>query len=204
MNRAQARPLLYLVGCAAPPVQHIDELIELLHQAGWQVCVILTPRAASWIDEQTLTRQTGYTVRHDHRLPGDPDSLPRADAVAVVPATFNTINKWAAGISDTFALGILNEAIGLKLPIIVVPYAKPSLAAHPEFGANLEKLTTWGVNVLPNGVIRENGSTAAGFSWQPVVAAVNRLVAGLPAVDGWGEQTGGRDGPRGACGGGAQ
>jgi hypothetical protein len=35
--------------------------------------------------------------------------LPPADAIAVAPATYNTINKWAAGISDTLALGILCE-----------------------------------------------------------------------------------------------
>jgi hypothetical protein len=29
------------------------------------------------------------------------------------------------------ALGILNEAIGLELPIVIAPYAKPSLAVHP-------------------------------------------------------------------------
>ena len=146
--------MLYLVVCAAPPVQRIDELIELLHQAGWHICVIPTRRAASWINKQALTQQTGYRVRDDHRLPGDLDSLPRADAIAVVPATFNTVNKWAAGISDTFALGVLNEAIGLKLPIIVAPYAKPSLAAHPAFRVSLEKLNGWGVNVLSNEAIR--------------------------------------------------
>jgi phosphopantothenoylcysteine decarboxylase len=185
MSEDQPRPLLYLVVCAAPPARHIDELVELLHQAGWHICVILTPHAASWIDCQVLAQQTGYPIRHDHRLPSDPDSLPRADAIAVVPATFNTINKWAAGISDTFALGILNEAIGLKLPITIVPYAKPSLAAHPEFDRNLEKLTEWGVNVLPNEVIRgraeEQDTETEGddkpaprFSWRPVVEAVAR------------------------------
>ncbi|MBV8540547.1 MAG: hypothetical protein JO063_06490 [Pseudonocardiales bacterium] len=111
--------MLYPVVCAAPPARHIDELVEFLHQAGWCICVIPTPRAASWIDHHVLEQRTGYPIRHDHRLPGDPDSLPRADAVAVVPATFNTINKWAAGISDTFALGILNEAIGLEIPVVV-------------------------------------------------------------------------------------
>ena len=150
MSEVQPRPMLYLVVCAAPPVQCIDELIELLGQAGWHTYVIPTPRAASWIDNQALTQQTGYPVRHDHRLPGDLDALPRADAIAVVPATFNTVNKWTAGISDTFALGILNEAIGLKLPIIVAPYAKSSLAAHPAFSVSLRKLSGWGVNVLPN------------------------------------------------------
>jgi phosphopantothenoylcysteine synthetase/decarboxylase len=162
--------VLYLVGCAAPPVQRIDELIELLHQAGWRSCVIPTPRAASWIDNQALAEQTGYPVRHDHKLPDDPDALPRADAIAVVPATFNTINKWVAGISDTFALGILNEAIGLKLPIIVAPYVKPSLAAHPVFDTSLEKLGRWGVHVLGNEAIREPGKP--GCDWRPVVAAV--------------------------------
>ncbi|MBV9161332.1 MAG: flavoprotein [Pseudonocardiales bacterium] len=177
--------MLYLVVCAAPPARHIDELVELLHQAGWHICVIPTPHAASWIDHQVLAQQTGHPIRHDHRLPGDPDSLPRADAIAVVPATFNTINKWAAGISDTFALGILNEAIGLKLPITIAPYAKPSLAAHPEFDKNLEKLAKWGVKVLPNEVIRVRAEAqdtemegddkpALHFSWRPVVEAVAR------------------------------
>jgi phosphopantothenoylcysteine synthetase/decarboxylase len=92
----------------------------------------------------------------------------------VVPATFNTINKWAAGISDTFALGILNESIELALPIIVVPYAKPSLAAHPAFNASLRRLNEWGVHVLPNTVIRAAGTPTRGFNWQPVVAAVTR------------------------------
>lgn len=182
MSGAQPRPMLYLVGCAAPPVQHIGELIELLHRASWHICVIPTPRAASWIDDHALAQQTGYPVRHDHKLPGDPESLPRADVITVVPATFNTINKWCAGISDTFALGILNEAIGLKIPVIVAPYVKPSLAAHPEFDRNLNKLTAWGVNVLPNEVIRlrpkdqgpeagANDKPAPNFSWQPVVEA---------------------------------
>lgn len=185
MSEDQPRPLLYLVICAAPPAQHIDELVELLHQEGWRLCVIPTPRAASWIDCPALAQRTGYPIRHDHRLPGDPDSLPPADVIAVVPATFNTINKWATGISDTFALGILNEAIGLKIPIVIAPYAKPSLAAHPEFDRNVKKLAEWGVCVLPNEVIRvraQERATGTGgddkpiprFSWQPVVEAVTR------------------------------
>jgi len=175
MNKAESRPMLYLVGCAAPPVQHLDELVELLHQTGWHICIIPTPRAAGWINNHALAQQTGHPVRHDQRPPGDMDSLPRADVIAVVPATFNTINKWAAGISDTFALGILNEAIGLELPIVVVPYAKPSLAAHPAFNASLEKLNGWGVHVLSNEVIRTRyNKTATGFDWWPVVEVVTR------------------------------
>jgi phosphopantothenoylcysteine decarboxylase len=52
----------------------------------------------------------------------EPDVLPPADAIIVAPATVNTINKWAAGICDTVALGILVEAIGKKLPIVALPF----------------------------------------------------------------------------------
>lgn len=133
--------------------------------------MIATPRATGWIDSTALSEQTGYPVRHDYRLPEDPDTLPTADRIAVVPATFNTINKWVVGVSDNFALGLLNEAVGLKLPIIVAPYAKPSLATHPAFERNLRTLDEWGVTLLPNEVIRTD--SAHSFDWSPVVEALH-------------------------------
>jgi phosphopantothenoylcysteine synthetase/decarboxylase len=164
--------VLYLIACAAPPAQAIGELVALLQAQGWTVCVIATPRAASWIDTGQLAQLTGYPVRHDYKQPDDPDVLPLATAIAVVPATFNTLNKWVAGISDTFALGILNEAIGLKLPIVVVPYAKASLASHPAFARSLETLSAWGVTVLPNEAIRHGAEAGYSFNWCPVEAAI--------------------------------
>lgn len=176
MSKNRPGSVLYLVVCAAPPAQRIDELVGLLEQAGWNICVIPTPRAASWIDHRTHAQQTGNPVRHDYKQPGDPDTLPLADAVGVVPATFNTINKWSAGISDTFALGILNEAVGLKLPIVVAPYVKSSLAAHPEFDRNLKKLDSWGVSALPNEAIRMKSEPASSYSWRPAVEALGQIM----------------------------
>lgn len=173
---AQARRrVLYLVVCAAPPALRIGELVCLLIKQEWTVCVIATPSAAEWIDTPALEQQTGCPVRHEYKRPDDSDTLPRADAILIVPATFNTINKWAAGISDTFALGILNEAIGLRLPVIVVPHAKSTLAAHPAFTENLEKLREWGAHVLPTEVIRRHpiiSGDPSGFDWSPVVSTV--------------------------------
>jgi phosphopantothenoylcysteine synthetase/decarboxylase len=167
------RGVLYLIVCAAPPARRIGELVDLLIERDWSVCVIATPHAAGWLDTPALTAQTGFPVRHEHNT----DSLPNADAVAVVPATFNTINKWAAGISDTFALGLLNEAIGLGLPVTLVPYAKSTLAAHPAFSESLRRLASWGVQVLPNEIIRRQPpvkSDVSGFEWLPVVEALER------------------------------
>lgn len=62
--------------------------------------------------------------------PDEPDVLPPADAFAVAPATFNTINKLTAGISDILALGRLNEAIGVPQPVIAAPFPNHALARH--------------------------------------------------------------------------
>jgi len=66
----------------------------------------------------------------------------------VAPATFNTINKWAAGISDTLALGLLNEALGLRLPVVAVPFPNIALAHHPAFRRSMKELEGWGVRLL--------------------------------------------------------
>ena len=169
-SRASGR-VLYLVACAAPPAEALGELVGLAQRDGWTVCIVATPTAASWLDIAGLSEQTGYPVRSEHRRPQDPDTLPRADAIAVVPATFNTINKWAAGISDTFALGILNEALGLGLPIVVAPYAKPPLASHPAFDHSVRFLRAAGVVLLDTETIRPAGEGES-FRWPLVLDAL--------------------------------
>lgn len=162
-----AGSVLYLVVCAAPPALEIGELVERTQRLGWTVCVIATPRAATWIDVEALARQTGYPVRSDYKRPDEPDVLPRPDAVAAVPATFNTVNKWAAGISDTLALGVLNEALGLGLPVVVVPYTSAPLAAHPAFARSLDFLRDCGVTVMSAG----DGS----LDWAVVTEAIGYI-----------------------------
>lgn len=141
--------VLALVVCAAPPVLRIGELIELLQEDGWTVCVTATPTAATWIDREALAEQTGYPVRVEWRRPGDPEPHPPAAAVAVVPATFNVINKWAQGINDTLALGILNEALGAGIPVCAFPNVKAQLAAHPNYDQHLRLLSDAGVIAAP-------------------------------------------------------
>lgn len=144
-----SRGVLALVICAAPPVLRVGELIELLQEDGWTVCLTATPTAATWIDREALARQTGYPVRVEWRMPGDPEPHPPATAVAVVPATFNVINKWAQGINDTLALGILNEALGAGIPVIAFPNVKAQLAAHPSYERHLQLLQESRVVVTP-------------------------------------------------------
>ncbi|WP_233563139.1 flavoprotein [Micromonospora musae] len=167
---------MYLVVCAAPPALQISELIDLLMADGWTVCVIATPTAATWIDREALAEQTGYPVRSEWRRPGEPDVLPEADAVVVAPATFNTINKWALGISDNLALGILNEALGLRLPILAVPYAKPALTAHPAHAESAELLHANGVSLFRSEEAGRTTPTSL-LPWLGVTQAINTLRA---------------------------
>jgi phosphopantothenoylcysteine synthetase/decarboxylase len=140
--------VLYVIACAAPPTRDVGQLVSLAQQRSWDVCVLTTPSGRRFADVAALEQATGHPVRSDYKDPGDPDVLPEPDAIIVAPATVNTINKWAAGICDTLALGILVEAIGKKLPVVALPFTNRAHAAHPAFGENVTKLRSWGVTVL--------------------------------------------------------
>jgi flavoprotein len=84
--------------------------------------------------------RTGYRAADEHRVP--------ADAVIVAPATYNTINKWAAGISDTYVLSMLAELTGLGTPIVVLPFVNTALAANAVFSRSVGELRACGVTVL--------------------------------------------------------
>jgi phosphopantothenoylcysteine decarboxylase len=135
--------VLYIIACGAPPASDVSRLIAAAQERGWDVCVLATPSATKFLDSHALVRQTGHPVRSDYKDPSDPDSLPPPDAVVVAPATVNTINKWAAGICGTLALGILVEGIGKRLPIVAMPFTNYAQAAHPAFEPNIEKLRSW-------------------------------------------------------------
>ncbi|MGV9808890.1 flavoprotein [Micromonospora chersina] len=142
------RRVLYVIACGSPLARHVGLLVDLAQQEGWQVCVVTTPDGAKFVDRTALARQTGHPVRTHYKNPGDPDVLPPADAMLVCPATVNTVNKWAVGIADTLALGLLVEGQGLGVPIAAVPYTNVAMAAHPAFRASLARLREWGVRVV--------------------------------------------------------
>ncbi|MEU5564727.1 flavoprotein [Micromonospora musae] len=144
----ERREVLYVIACGSPLARNVGRLVSLAQQDGWDVCVITTPDGAKFVDRPALARQTGHPVRSRYKQPSDPDLLPPADAMIVCPATVNTVNKWAAGITDTLALGLLVEAQGLGKPIVAVPFTNAAMAAHPAFRAGLARLDEWGVTVL--------------------------------------------------------
>lgn len=110
--------------------------------------MIATPSALKYLDTTRLAELSGHPVRFDYKQPDQPDVLPPPDVVVVAPARFNTINKSACSSSDTLALGLLNEVIGLDMPVIAVPTPGTALAKHPGFIESVARLRSWGVSVL--------------------------------------------------------
>lgn len=176
---ASPRRVLLLVVCAAPPARQIDQLVTLLHEDHWDVHIITTPAAASWIDADALATLTGHPARTRARRPDEPKTVPKADAIAVVPATFNTINKLASGINDSLALGILNEAVGDDLPMVVAPYAKSALTSHPVFVQNLDFLRRTGVILTETEAIRPTKDDQP-FRWSVVTDALRTASSRSP------------------------
>lgn len=157
------QPVLYHVICAARPALAAAGFVAEAQRAGWDVCVVTTTHAANWLDLPALAALTGHPVRTDYKLPGQPDVLPPPAAFAVVPVTFNTVNKWAAGIADTLVLGLLTEALGLGLPIVAAPCLAAAQAAHPAYEASLRTLRGCGVRLLDRWAPRDGNQASGGW-----------------------------------------
>ena len=153
MNGEQSERILSVVVCAAAPAGDVTVLVRSAVSRGWSVQVIATPSALPFLDAPSIEKLAGGPVRSQYSAPGAPRSkIP--EAIIVAPATFNTINQWALGISDTYALGVLAEQTGLEIPIVVIPFVSTALAERPPFQRSVKALRAEGVSVLlgPGGI----------------------------------------------------
>src|SRR5215218_2890654 len=176
-DRDRSRRVLYVVACGGRPAGDLPAFVRHAQGVGWEVCVIATPSALKFMDLDHLGRLTGHVVRYDYKQPDEPDVLPTADAIVVAPATFNTINKWAAGISDTLALGLLCEAMGMELPVVVLPYLNAAQGKHPALADSIQRLRGCGVQVLFGPDVlplhRPREGRRELFPWQLTLAALD-------------------------------
>jgi phosphopantothenoylcysteine synthetase/decarboxylase len=139
---------LALVVCGAPLTSRTADIVQALAEDDWDVTVIGTPSADAWLDVDAVARVAGRPVRQDFRRPSASKSGSDPDVLLVCPATFNTINKAASGVSDTYALGLLCEFMGTGHPTLAVPMVNNKLWGHPAWQASLDVLSSAGVVLL--------------------------------------------------------
>ena len=188
-EQGSSEHVLSVVVCAAAPAADVGVLVREATARGWAVQVIATPSALAFFDPDEIAGLADRPVRSAYSKPGDPRSrIP--EAIIVAPATFNTINQWALGISDTYALGVLAEQTGLEIPIVAIPFVSEALASRPPFQRSVKALRAEGVSVLlglggirPHPVHTE-AEHVAGFPWMLALDEVSGMTGvGVPDED---------------------
>jgi hypothetical protein len=105
--------------------------------------------------------------------------------VLAAPLTFNTINKWAAGISDSVALGVLNELLMNGSPIVAVPCAKPALGVHPAYRSSVRLLASVGVTVIDQDrVIQRGPAGLPRIQWEKLLHVVSENSGSIKPIGG--------------------
>ncbi|MFD5137424.1 flavoprotein [Streptomyces sp. NPDC058378] len=175
---------LYLFGSAAPPVLEVSGVIEEAQGRGWDVCLGLTPTAARWLeaDLPALEELTGHPVRWEYKRPGEPDAWPPADVILVTPATFNTVNEWALGLTSKFVVGVVAEAIGKRIPTVAMPCVNAAYVQHRAFDRSVTQLRQMGVTVLygDGGFVPNEPGERRPYPWALALDAVEAVVGRRP------------------------
>jgi phosphopantothenoylcysteine synthetase/decarboxylase len=153
--------------------------------------VTATPSALDFLDVDEIGSIAGTPVRSTHRRPSRNTSrdLPDTAAMIVAPATFNTINKFAAGIADNYALISLAEASGRGVPVVIVPFVNSALSARAPFRRSLAQLREEGIRILlgvdddwlphPPGT---GSDRAAQFPWTAALELAETAANILPGI----------------------
>jgi hypothetical protein len=181
MTPSISERVLSIVVCGAGPATQISTFVKLALDHGWTVQLIATPTALDFFDPAAIEALTGSPVRSHYSAPGSPRSH-ISDAIVVAPATYNTINKWAQGISDTYALGILAEQTAMSVPIVVLPFVNAALASRPPFQQSVKSLRAEGVSILlGSGAIEPHqphsgGSLIQSYPWHLALDEVDGMV----------------------------
>lgn len=143
---------LRVVVCGGGVAGDVTRLIEAAIERGWTVDVTATRNALEFVDAAAIARTSHRPVRTTYRFAADGTRIsPPADAMIVAPATFNTINKLALGIADTYALSSMAEVIGRGVPTVVVPAVNDALASRLPYKQALDSLREEGVRFVFGG-----------------------------------------------------
>ena len=131
----------------------VPRIVRELLRHGAEVRGVMSPEAGRIITPEAVEFATGHppvvqltgNVEHVTLLgPGEG----QADLYIIAPATANTIAKIAHGIDDTPVTSCASVALGGHVPMIVVPAMHGFMAENPAVRESLEKLRSWGVDVL--------------------------------------------------------
>lgn len=135
-------------------------LVRLLIKAGAEVKVILTESAKDFVSPlalSTVSRHEVFSSVHDGKDWNNHVALGRwADVMLIAPCSANTLAKLANGLCDNLVCAVYLSA---TCPVIIAPAMDEDMWIHPATQANLEKLKSYGNQIIPV----EHGELASGL-----------------------------------------
>ncbi len=124
------------------------EVLRLLQKSGCEVRVAMTKHATEFIQPLTFRALTDNYVLVDDYAPENPDPIAHInfsqtiDLLLIVPATANTIAKFANGIADDF---LSSTYLASQAPVLIAPAMNSTMWEHPATQRNVERLKSDGV-----------------------------------------------------------
>jgi phosphopantothenoylcysteine decarboxylase/phosphopantothenate--cysteine ligase len=127
------------------------DLVSQLQQAGTLVDVIMTEHAEEFIRPLTFATLSHRPVYSNLWEPSGQAAeihialAEKADLLAIVPATANTIAKLANGMADNMLTAV---ALATKAPLLLAPAMYKEMYTHPATQANLALLRERGAHII--------------------------------------------------------
>jgi len=153
-------------------------LTRLLVKKGVEVQVLMTESAEAFISPLTLSTLSKHPVLSEVRSESGWNNHVElglwADALLIAPATANTLAKLANGLCDNILSAVYLSA---RCPVFVAPAMDVDMWHHPATRANIERLQSFGVQIIPVG----HGELASGLVGDGRMAEPEDIVAWLDA-----------------------
>jgi len=148
----------------------------LLVKTGADVRVLMTESATTFISPLTLSTLSRHPVvtdvQSDEAWNNHVELGLWADAFVLAPASANTLAKLANGLCDNMLTAVYLSA---RCPVFVAPAMDVDMWRHPATQANIERLRTHGVRIIPV----EHGELASGLVGDGRMAEPESILAQL-------------------------
>ncbi len=139
--------VIYIFGTGAKKITHISKMIREFIYEGADIYTMMSDMGSIICD----TNLRDFNIKGNTLVKGysrEGEILPLEDLILVAPCTFNTLNKIAYGVADTYPLTVVASAIGTQRNVIIAPAMDKNLWYHPVVAESVAKLERWGCKII--------------------------------------------------------
>ncbi len=175
------RTIIHCVTSSFAIYKAID-IARFLIKHGANVIPVLSEKASKLINPILFEYATGN--RPVHKITGKVEHVSlfkenKVDLVLIAPATANTIAKIANGISDSTVTLVASVAIGLGIPMLIVPAMHEPMYENPLIKSSIERLEKLRISFVEPRI--EEGKAKIATE-EEIFLAVMRLLQEKPLI----------------------